>query len=109
MRQKAIAAAIIAALLLAGGCGKSPDVPAPPSAAAPPQALPDPVVDDQPVVLEAVMEGTSDYIGGNSYQGDAAKYQGLAKNLEAYAGTESGERGQDAQSTRHGEAARSGT
>lgn len=107
MRQKAIAAAIIAALLLAGGCGKSPDVPAPPSAAAPPQALPDPVVDDQPVVLEDVMEGTSDYIVGISYQGDAAKYPGLAKHLKAYADAARAETVQAAQSRPRGEDASS--
>ncbi len=103
MRQKAIAAAIIAALLLAGGCGKSPDVPAPPSAAAPPQALPDPVVEDQPVVLEDVMEGTSDYIVGISYQGDATSYPGLAKHLKAYADAARAETVQAAQSRPRGE------
>ncbi len=109
MHQKAIAAAILAALLVAGGCDRSSDVPGASSGATQPQpqATPDPVVEDQPVVLEDVVEGTSDYIVGISYQGDAARYPGLAKRLKEYADAARAETVQAAQSRPRGESASS--
>lgn len=88
MRQSPLVAAILIGLLVtAVGCNRpAPDADRQ-SAADPahPSALPDPVVDDEPVVLEDVIEGTPDYIVGISYQGDAASYPGLARELKAYA------------------------
>ncbi|KIQ96486.1 DUF3298 and DUF4163 domain-containing protein [Lysobacter sp. A03] len=106
MRHTPLIAALVAGLLVsAAGCDRSP-----PDAAAPavpastqPSALPEPVLDDQPVVLEDTVEGTSDYLVGISYQGDASTYPGLARQLKAYADSAREEMIQAAQSRPRGE------
>ncbi len=87
MRQSAFAVAISLALLVTAGCNQSPQAPKAQSDAtlSAPEALPEPVVEDQPLVLEDIVEATSDHLVGISYQGDATLYPGLAKALKSYA------------------------
>ncbi|QOW18548.1 DUF3298 domain-containing protein [Lysobacter ciconiae] len=102
MRHTPLIAALMAALLVtAVGCDRSPPDTAGPTgtgATQPAPGLPDPVTDDQPVVLEDIVEGTSDYLVGISYQGDASAYPGLARRMKAYADSARGEMIQAAQS-----------
>ena len=85
MRHTAVATAVLVALLAAGGCNRPTADTADQSASTDQDTLPAPVVEEPPVVLEDVMEGTPDYLVGISYQGDATRYPGLAKRLKAYA------------------------
>lgn len=106
MRHTPLIAVLMAGLLVtAVGCDRSsPDAAGPAdSATTQPSGLPEPVADDQPVVLEDVVEGTSDYLVGISYQGDSATYPGLARQLKAYADTAREEMIQAAQSRPRGE------
>lgn len=106
MRHTPLIAGLIAGLLVtAVGCERSPADTAGPTdtASTRPSALPDPVTDDQPVVLEDVVEGTGDYLVGISYQGDASPYPGLARELKAYAQTAREEMIQAAQARPRGE------
>src|SRR5690606_26194824 len=103
MRQTVFAAAIVVALCTLSGCDRPSQTPAGQPGADQTQPLPEPVAEDQPVVLEDVVEATSDYLVGISYQGDAERYPGLAKQLKAYADAARDEVIEAAQSRPQGE------
>lgn len=106
MRHTPLIAALMVGLLVAAvGCDRAPPDAAGPAgtASTEPSGLPDPVVDDQPVMLEDVVEGTGDYLIGISYQGDASTYPGLARQLKAYADSAREDLIQAAQSRPRGE------
>ena len=105
MRQSAFAVAILFSLVAITGCDRSSTTTADPSAASqtPQQGLPESVAEEQPVVLEDLVEATSDYLVGISYQGDATRYPGLAKQLKLYADTARDEMIQSARARPRGE------
>lgn len=103
MRQTVFAAAIVVALCAISGCDRPSQAPAGQTGADQTQPLPEPVAEDQPVVLEDVVEATSNYLVGISYQGDAERYPGLAKQLKAYADAARDEVVEAAQSRPRGE------
>lgn len=103
MRQTVFAAAIVMTLCTISGCDRPSQAPAGQAGADQTQPLPEPISEHQPVVLEDVVEGTSDYLVGISFQGDATRYPGLARQLKAYADAARAEVVSAAQSRPRGE------